>query len=229
MEGTEWEARATIFHSGHAGPRFMVLGGVHGNEPGAWMGAESAAMWEVERGMLIVLPRLNHRAAAAFQRTLDGIGDLNRMYPGEPDGIPMSIMAHEVTQLVRQWLPHWFWDMHESWGFFNERGENSGTAFIGQTITSADPAAHAVLQAVVPSVNEGITPREELLVRLRHGGTWGRGPGRSSLSMGSHVTGVKAVLVEMGQMNQSEWRRSELQQILLRAVMEHEGSFEAIT
>lgn len=219
MQGTEWEASGTIFHSGVAGPRVMVLGGVHGNEPGGWLAAEQVATWEVQSGMLIVLPRLNHRAAAAFQRTFDEIGDLNRMYPGALDGLPMSVMAYEITSLVRQWRPHWFWDMHESWGFFNERGENSGTAFIGQTITTTSAAAGAALEAIAARVNPQIAPREELVLRMRPGGQFGRGPGRSSLSMGTHVPGVEAVLVEMGQMNQSEWRRSELHQLLVRELM----------
>ncbi len=235
MSGTEWEARGTVFHTGVAGPRFMVLGGVHGNEPGGWLGAEATAEWEVARGMLIVLPRINHRAAAAFQRTLDGIGDLNRLYPGDPEGVPMARMAHEITQIAKQWRPHWLWDMHESWGFFNERGENSGTAFIGQTVTSTNAAAGAEIESVIGAVNAEIAPREEFVTRMRPGGRFGgdafspgldeaiRGRGSSSLSLGNHIAGLNAVLVEMGQMDQSEYRRSELHQLLVRRMMQRQG------
>lgn len=235
MAGTEWEARGTIFHSGLAGPRFMVLGGVHGNEPGGWLGAEATAQWEVDRGMLIVLPRLNHRAAAAFERTLEGTGDLNRLYPGDPNGLPMAQMAYEVTALAQQWRPHWLWDMHESWGFFNERGENSGTAFIGQTITSTNAEANAAIEEFVAAVNAEIDPREAFTTRHRPGGRFGGDAfapplgegmarrGSSSLSLGNHITGLKPVLVEMGQMNQPEWRRSELHQLLVRRMMERLG------
>ncbi|MDA0815307.1 MAG: succinylglutamate desuccinylase/aspartoacylase family protein [Chloroflexi bacterium] len=93
MAGTEWEAEGVIFHSGIAGSRVMVLGGVHGNEPGGWIAAEEVANWEVQRGALIVLPRLNWRSAAAFERTLGGFGDLNRLYPGHAEGLPMARMA----------------------------------------------------------------------------------------------------------------------------------------
>lgn len=233
MAGTEWEARGSIFHSGVAGPRFMVLGGVHGNEPGGWLGAEATAQWEVDRGMLIVLPRINHRAAAAFERTLEGAGDLNRLYPGDPDGPPMAQMAYEITTLAKHWRPHWLWDMHESWGFYNERGDNRGTAFIGQTITSSNAEANAEIEALVAQVNAEITEREAFQTRMRPGGRFGfdefsppsdealRGRrGSSSLSLGNHITGLRPVLVEMGQMNQPEARRSELHQLLVRRMME---------
>jgi len=247
MVGTEWEAQGVIIHSGVAGPRVLVLGGVHGNEPGGWMAAEGVAQWEVERGALIVLPRLNWRSAAAFERTLQGFGDLNRLYPGHPEGLPMARMAAEIVALAEYWRPAWAWDMHESWGFFNERGENGGTAFIGQTVTVADASGQAVIDSLVVRFNGAVTERERLVTRFRPGGQFGpqfgdRGGnnfpsptseadrtlpdgtrGSSSLSLGRFVDGVRPVLIEMGQMNQSEARRAELHQLLLRGLLEDLG------
>ncbi|GMU40748.1 MAG: hypothetical protein AMXMBFR23_16140 [Chloroflexota bacterium] len=235
-QGTEYEATGLIFHSGRPGPRFMVLGGVHGNEPGGWMAAESIAEWEVQQGVLIVLPRLNHRSAAAFERTLDGYGDLNRLYPGDRNGPPMAHMAADVVAIAEEWRPHWLFDLHESWGFFNERGANGGTAFIGQTVTSAGPAtALDFVSAAVEAVNGRITTREQLTMRNRPGGNFGGGGafgdrddlgnfggrrGSSSLSLGRFVPGLNPVLVEMGQMNQPESRRSELHQMLVREMLD---------
>ena len=36
MAGSEWETPFVATHSGVAGPTLLVLGGVHGNEPGGW-------------------------------------------------------------------------------------------------------------------------------------------------------------------------------------------------
>jgi hypothetical protein len=222
MADTPFEASGYIFHSGQPGPRVMVLGGVHGNEPGGWMAAEAIAGWEVRRGVLIVLPRLNHRSAALFERTLPEYGDLNRMYPGDPSGdLPMSRMAHEITMLAREWQVHWLFDLHESWGFFNERGENSGTAFIGQTVTTGGgTASQYFMRGLVESVNGRIADREELVFRSRPGGVFGGGGrGTSSLSLGNHVPGLTPVLVEMGQQGQTERRRSELHQVIVREAL----------
>ena len=244
MAGTEWEAEGVIFHSGIAGSRVMVLGGVHGNEPGGWIAAEEVANWEVQRGALIVLPRLNWRSAAAFERTLGGFGDLNRLYPGHAEGLPMARMAAEIVTLAEFWRPTWLWDMHESWGFFNERGENGGTAFIGQTVTAADAAAQQVLESLATRFNSQVTKREHLVIRFRPGGRFGpqfgdqggnssfSSPtseadrtlpdgtrGSSSLSLGRIVAGVSPVLIEMGQMDQAESRRADLHTLLLRELL----------
>lgn len=241
MAGTEWEAAGSIHHSGQEGPRVLVLGGVHGNEPGGWLGAEEVANWEVRAGSLIVLPRINWRSANAFERTLQGFGDLNRLYPGHPDGLPMARMAAEIVALVEHWRPAWVWDMHESWGFFNERGENGGTAFIGQTVTTADASSRPVIEGLVGRVNAQITARERFETRFRAGGRFGRPDGdgnrfpsptseaertlpdgtrgSSSLSLGRFVPGVRPVLVEMGQMDQPEARRAHLHQLLLRELL----------
>lgn len=222
MEGTEFEARGQIFHSGRSGPRVMVLGGVHGNEPGGWMAAEGIADWEVSRGMLIVLPRINHRSAAIFERTLPEYGDLNRLYPGDPEGLlPMARMASEITAIAQEWRPHWLFDLHESWGFFNERGENGGTAFIGQTVSAGSQEGVDTLEAILARVNERISAREEISLRFRPNGNFG-GRGTSSLSLGRFVPGgMNTVLVEMGQDRQAEWRRAELHQILMREMLDH--------
>src|SRR5512146_2242365 len=40
MAGTPQETPLYIFGSGKPGPVLMILGGVHGNEPGGWMAAD---------------------------------------------------------------------------------------------------------------------------------------------------------------------------------------------
>jgi hypothetical protein len=234
MEGTEYETPATIWHSGAPGPVVMVLGGVHGNEPGSWVAAESMMDWEVERGSLIISPRVNRLSAARMQRTLEGFGDLNRLYPGDPNGmLPMSRMAHEIVEIARSFPIAVLLDLHESWGFYNERGDHRGTAFIGQTVTARGTREGSELMGtVVAEVNAQITEREHLLFRDRFGSGWGSGGGSgtpprwmgggsSSLGMGQYVPDCTAVLVEMGQQNQAESRRAELHQIVTRTTLQH--------
>ena len=101
MQDTQWQADGVAIHSGQPGPRIMVLGGVHGNEPGGWLAAEAISGWDVQRGSLLVFPRVNWRSAAAFERTLPGYGDLNRAYPGDQNSTqPMVRMAAAVVYLL---------------------------------------------------------------------------------------------------------------------------------
>ncbi|TAK75124.1 MAG: hypothetical protein EPO16_09550 [Dehalococcoidia bacterium] len=249
MPGTLWETSGVAIHSGLPGPRVMVFGGVHGNEPGGWLAAEEIARWRPLAGSLIVMPRLNRLSTVAFVRTVDGFGDLNRSYPGDPNSpLPMSRMAAEVVKAANYYRPRWIFDLHESWMFYNERGASGGTAFIGQTIATGGTAETLpLIRKTMDIVNERISLREQFTLRTSISGQPGASPpsglpsatpaataapgsitpqlarGSSSLGFARWVDGCTPVLIEMGQYNQDEGRRAELHTMLVRTAMERLG------
>lgn len=212
-----------------------MLGGVHGNEPGGWGAADPMVEWQPVAGSLIVLPRANRLAIDAFDRTLPELGDLNRLYPGNPESdLPMERMAHAILELCREFETTLLFDMHESWAFYAEY-PGTGTGALGQTVTVGVGGAldQAWGQALIDAVNPTISSREEML--LRDGNRFSRNDatvvpgatvtnrGRSSLSAGGHVSGLTPVLVEMGQENQPLERRIELHHLVARAALESLG------
>lgn len=85
---------------GGAGPTLLVTGASHGDEyegPLAIMrllqGLETTRL----RGRIVALPALNYPALLAGRRLspLDG-GNMNRSFPGRPDGGPTAAIAHWV-------------------------------------------------------------------------------------------------------------------------------------
>ena len=249
MSGTQWETPGMAIHTGLPGSRVMVFGGVHGNEPGGWLAAEEIARWHPRNGSLIVMPRLNRLSIQAMVRTVDGFGDLNRSYPGNPSSpMPMQRMAAEVVKVGQHYRPKWLFDLHESWMFYNERGANGGTAFIGQTLSSGGTAATLpLLQQTVESVNGRISQREQFTLRTNIGGQPSGTPaagstprppatpsstalpgsvtpqlagGTTSLGFARWVEGCTPVLIEMGQYGQDEGWRAELHTMLVRTAME---------
>ncbi len=90
------------------------------------------------------------------------------------------------------------------------------------------------MEAIATEVNELITEREQFTVRDRsrfsagfrdttnRDPSWPTG-GTSSLGISRFVPDVVPVLVEMGQQNQPESRRSELHQLVVRTALVHEG------
>ena len=244
MEGSEWENPLVAQHSGEEGPAVLVLGGVHGNEPGSWLATEEIVEWQPVRGSLIVIPRANIVATRIGERTLPELGDLNRLYPGSPDAeLPMSRMAAQIIEVARRYRVSLVLDLHESWGFYAERGSNSGTAFIGQTITGGPGGDSAAATRIAEDYNRQVeVERDQLVARDR--GSWGSGsssqsgqpgddtsswggwrPGRggSSLSLGNYVRGLTPILVEMGQHNQPLERRAELHQLVVRVALTQRG------
>jgi hypothetical protein len=229
MPGTPWETRLFIQHSGVRGPAAMVLGGVHGNEPGGWRAADDIATWAPAAGTLIVVPRANVQAIAGFVRTTDELGDLNRLYPGDPASpLPMERMTAAILAAAREFDAKLLLDMHESWAFYVDY-PGTGTGALGQTITTgAGPLYPAFGQDVASRVNPGISEHERMLVRdgqqfRRPEATPAAGQtnrGRSSLSAGGHVDGLTPVLVEMGQQNQPVARRVELHLLVARTALD---------
>ena len=204
MAGTPQETPLYVFGSGRPGNILMVLGGVHGNEPGGWHAADWLldSLRPVDGGFLII-PRANRLADYAFVRTMPELGDLNRLYPGDPYGLPMARMAFEITETAKELHVTHVVDMHESWAFYNGRPQN-GTAYLGQTIAT-DPSGPGMdlAKAVVESVNTRIWyPHEEMFYRERSGNANNPNPqtqGTSSLGLPRYVPGLSALLVEMGQ------------------------------
>lgn len=229
LPGTPHETPLVIHHSGTHGPAAIVLGGVHGNEPGGWLAGDEVAEWEPTAGTLLVVPRANVTALNAFVRTFEEIGDLNRLYPGNPDSaLMMERMAHAILEAAREFEAELLLDMHESWAFYAEYPPNSGTGALGQTITAGvGPRQGEFGQLLAGQVNPHISQREQMIVRdgtrfSRPAATPAPGQanrGRSSLSAGGHVAGLTPVLVEMGQTDQPLERRIELHLLTARAAL----------
>lgn len=232
LPDTPWETPLIISNSGVAGPVLLILGGVHGNEPGGWGAAEGIATWEPKRGRLLVVPRANANAIPLFQRTTTELGDLNRLYPGNAESaLPMERMAHAIVVTAAEFKADYALDLHESWGFYVEY-PGQGTTALGQTITAGvGPKNPTFAAAIVARANPVIGTERDLMLQ-RDGSRFRRSDGstvngdmpgnrgRSSLSLGGHVPGLTPILVEMGQMNQALDRRIELHHIVTRAAMD---------
>ena len=225
MAGTPQETPLYIFGSGQPGPVLAVLGGVHGNEPGGWLAADELLdTLRPATGAFLIIPRANRLATQQFVRTTDDLGDLNRLYPGDPNGLPMARMAHEIVQTLREFHVSVTIDMHESWAFYKDRtASQTGTAFLGQTVSSSTPQGLTLGRDVIDVVNQRIqAPWEEMTLRefpppgfvfpasppsgtpeptiapsSTNAPVGGRS--RSSLALSTHVPGSVALLVEMGQ------------------------------
>ncbi len=89
---------------GAAGPDVLLTAGNHGDEYEGQI-ALLKLMRELDpgavRGRLVIVPLLNLPAAAAGRRTspIDD-GNLNRSFPGDPDGTPTSQIAHFVDTVL---------------------------------------------------------------------------------------------------------------------------------
>jgi predicted deacylase len=86
------------------GPTVLLTGGVHGDEfegPAALMRLAQNLSLERLQGRVIILPALNASAVLASSRVspLDQV-NMNRAFPGDPDGGPTRMLAHFVETVL---------------------------------------------------------------------------------------------------------------------------------
>jgi predicted deacylase len=159
-------------------------------------------------------------AIAAGRRTLDDLGDLNRLYPGDPKSkTPMARMADAIVQVAREFRVQTLYDMHESWAFFSERSTN-GNAFLGQTVSAGfGEDATLAARALVARANQGISVRRDWLA-ARVEVPPDSAKATNSLGIGRWVEGLSSLLVEMGQDRQQQARRTELHLMVARTFLQ---------
>jgi hypothetical protein len=250
MTGSPQQTQLYVFGTGRLGPIVMALGGVHGNEPGGWLAAERIVdRIRPQTGALLVIPRANRQATNLFARTTDELGDLNRAYPGRRGGLPMEQMALEIIETLRAYHVNLVIDMHESWSFYRDRTDtNTGTAWLGQTMSSSSEPGIGIARHLVDAQNarmqrslEEFTlrdwpPRNANFATAVPGsfsgptpepGTSGQGAvfggSRSSLGLPTHVPGLSAILVEMGQQQTLE-RRTQMHVEIVQEALTHLGA-----
>jgi hypothetical protein len=249
MAGTRFETPLYVFGSGRAGAVALVLGGVHGNEPGGWLAADRVVdKMRPDAGALLVVPHTNKVAMGLFERTTDEIGDVNRSYPGSVDGKPGQQIAAQIMDVIREFHVGLVVDMHESWAFYKDRPQN-GTAFLGQTVaTNAPEPGPSIARGAVEALNSRIQSSvEEFFFRDRFGSNQAAAPGvpngpspagaaapdaarpngvsSSSLGIPNFAPGVISILVEIGQQQALE-RRIALHVDTVAEFLRREGVLE---
>src|SRR5439155_23671489 len=86
---------------GGDGPTALVIGGVHGDEPEGQVAALNLAREtrpEDVRGHVIVIPCASPEASRAYTRLWPSGANLNRSFPGSPDGSTDEQLADFVSR-----------------------------------------------------------------------------------------------------------------------------------
>lgn len=110
--GASWIPIPVAVVKNGAGPRVLLTAGNHGDEyEGQVMLMKLMRTLRTEevQGQIIIMPAVNAPAAYAGRRVspLDG-GNLNRLFPGNPDGSPTSMIAHFVESVLLPNVDHVF-------------------------------------------------------------------------------------------------------------------------
>ena len=164
LPGTPYATKTHINLGVLPGPAVLILGGVHGDEPAGSLAAEKICNLAVKRGTLLVIPRVNTLALDQGVRTLPHIGDINRAYPGTPDGSPAEQIAYAVTSLLEQYNVTLLIDLHEGRAF-----HLLDKTSVGQTILfAANDRSTLLAMDLAAYINKKISERHKRFSLVAH-------------------------------------------------------------
>jgi hypothetical protein len=137
LPDTEWETTWFQIDSGLPGPTVLITGGMHGNEPAGFRAAEQIRHWPVERGRMIVVPRLNRLGIAANTRWIPAYRndktqrDGNRNFPREnARNLPRTELCIGIWEFVENLHPDWLIDLHEGFDYHVANDKSVGSSLI---------------------------------------------------------------------------------------------------
>ncbi|WP_342561135.1 succinylglutamate desuccinylase/aspartoacylase family protein [Paenibacillus sp. FSL R7-0345] len=138
------------------GPVFMIVSGIHGNEPASISAAQALARkfqhreLLLSRGKLIIVPLVNQRA---YRRKSRGVPDLNRTFPHAASSRAGHPLSGALFALAKRHRPSWYLDLHEANGLSQHNPRR-----VGQTLmVSHGTRAAITAQRIVRTMNRSIS------------------------------------------------------------------------
>jgi len=152
---TDYETPAFIIRIDSKEPTIMIVAGTHGNEKASIKAAEYLKdNLHIKRGTLIIIPRANILACEKKVRCFPAEINLNRAYPGNPQGNPIEKLASEIFNLMKRYDINVLVDLHESIEFYRKNPKNYGQTVV---IDSDDNCLLELSSFLVEEMNKGIS------------------------------------------------------------------------
>lgn len=114
MEGTLMETEVVHIHSENEGPCVYIVGAVHGDEKAAWYAAILTEQATISCGDLYILAPANANGAKNDTRYVVDRQDMNRVFPGDPEGNEAERIAEAIFSDIAEKRPSFVFDLHEA-------------------------------------------------------------------------------------------------------------------
>lgn len=114
MEGELTETEVLHIHSKNEGQCVYIVGAVHGDERAAWYAALLLRQATISCGDLYILAPANANGARNLTRYVTGRQDLNRSFPGDPEGNEAERLADAIMRDIKDKKPSLVLDLHEA-------------------------------------------------------------------------------------------------------------------
>ena len=114
LEDTQEENTVFVLQGKEAGPTLYIVAGVHGDETAGWLAGNLLKQASLKSGTLHILSPANTYGAGQNQRKTKSDRDLNRNFPGNPNGWDAERIANSIYTDIRDKQPVLVLDLHEA-------------------------------------------------------------------------------------------------------------------
>ena len=151
---TNFETPVYIINTDYQEPAIMIVAGTHGNEKAGIKATEYLKdNLHIKKGTLIIIPRANILACEENVRCFPTEINLNRVYPGNPQGNSVEKLAYEILNLMKKYDISLLVDLHESREFYRVNPNNYGQTVV---IDSNDDYLFELSSFLVEEMNKEI-------------------------------------------------------------------------
>jgi len=106
------------------GSTLLVIGGIHGNEPGGYFAAAILAMhYKIKKGKLIVVPNLNFDSIIRNRRGI--YGDMNRKFLKLKRSDPDYQIVKDIKSIILRDDIDFILNLHDGHGFYRKEWQNA--------------------------------------------------------------------------------------------------------
>ncbi len=131
LPGDELENTVHVLTGAEEGPVIYIVGGTHGDELAGWYAGALLKKASVRAGTVYIAAPFNQYGAEHDQRKTRGGWDLNRHFPGDPDGNEAERMSAALYEDIWDKAPDLVLDLHEA-RYHTDGQDNLGGSIICQ-------------------------------------------------------------------------------------------------
>ena len=113
-EGTGEENTVQVLRGAQEGPVLYIVAGVHGDEQAGWRAGNLVKEATIQAGTVYIVSPANQYGAQHDQRRTAEERDLNRNFPGDPEGCDAQRIAHSIYLDIQEKQPDLVLDLHEA-------------------------------------------------------------------------------------------------------------------
>jgi len=110
------------------GGKILIIGGIHGNEPGGYKASDILLDTEIKKGSIAILPRSNPESIFTFKRGYNG--DMNRKFTNLSKKDRDYYKVNSIKNFIADFKPDVILSLHDGYGYYAKHHNQWGESIV---------------------------------------------------------------------------------------------------